>query len=366
MDKPIPCLDLGPQLRQTRDEIFELFGEVYDRAAFSGSVYVDAFEKDFSAFCGVPHTVGVSNGTTALHLAMLALGIGPGDDVLVPANTYIATAWGVSHAGATPVFVDCLPDTWQIDVAHAASKLSPRTRAVIGVHLYGQPCDIDALRLFCSEHDLLFIEDAAQAQGAKYRGEPVGGFGELACYSFYPAKNLGACGEAGGITTRNEQYAQQIRLLRNQGSYEKYFHEVIGYNYRMGGLEAASLIVKLRYLEAWNSQRRSVADRYRSGMRNERIRLQAQPDWADSAHHLFVVTADDRAAFCDHLLKNGIQPAFHYPLPCHLQKAYAHLGYQPGDLPQAEYLAAHGVSLPMFPGLSEEQADRVIQTINAY
>jgi dTDP-4-amino-4,6-dideoxygalactose transaminase len=362
----IACLNLDAQHQQIKEEVFELLGKVYDAAAFSGGPFVTQFEEEFAAYCNTSYAIGLSNGTAALHLAMLALGIGIGDEVIIPANTYIATAWGVSHTGATPVFVDCTSDTWEIDVTKIEEKITVRTKAIIGVHLYGQPFDVDAIKAICDKHNLLLVEDAAQAHGARYKGKPVGSFGELGCFSFYPSKNLGACGEAGGITTNNEHYVKPIQLLRNQGALERYYHNEIGYNYRMGGFEAASLIVKLKYLDQWNNRRRTIASRYLTEIKNQKLKLQHQPEWAISVFHLFVVTTDNRAAFCNHLEENNIIPAFHYPIPCHLQKAYAHLGYRQGDLPNAEYLAAHCVSLPMFAELTEDQVDHVIDVINTY
>lgn len=364
--KKISCLDLKGQHQQVKKEIFEAFEKVYEKTAFSGGPFVEEFEKQFSSFCNTKYALGVSNGTTALHLAMLVLGIGAGDEVIIPANTFIATAWGVSHAGATPVFVDCDPDTWEIDVTKIEEKITSKTKAIIGVHLYGQPFDIDGVEAICKKHNLKFIEDAAQAQGAMYKGKPTGGFGEMACFSFYPGKNLGACGEAGGITTNNEEYAKHIQSFRNHGSMTRYYHDEIGYNYRMGGLEGASLSVKLKYLQGWNDRRRAIAKRYFSEITNPAIKMQAQPEWADSIYHLFVVTTDDKERFVKHLSDNNIIAAYHYPVPCHLQKAYAHLGYKNGDFPNSEYLAANCISLPMYAELSEEDVDAVIEAVNIY
>lgn len=364
--KKIQCLDLSQQHQQIKKEIFEAFENVYQQTAFSGGPYVAEFEKAFAQFTGTSYCAGVSNGTTALHLAMLALGIGAGDEVIIPANTFIATAWGVSHAGATPVFVDCDPYTWEIDASKIEAAITPRTKAVIGVHLYGQPFDIDAVKIICEKHQLFLVEDAAQAQGAKYKGMVIGGFGEMACYSFYPGKNLGACGEAGGITTNNETYYRHLLSLRNHGSNIRYYHDEIGFNYRMGGLEGASLSVKLRYLENWNSSRKAIARRYKSEVKNPLIQMQQTPEWADGVYHLFVVTAANKEALIQALTEADIVPAFHYPVPCHLQKAYAHLGYSKGDFPNAEYLADHCISLPMYPELTDDDVQRVIDCLNHF
>lgn len=362
----INCLDLKGQHQSIKKEIFEAFEKVYENTAFSGGPFVEEFEKDFAAYTNTAYAIGVNNGTTALHLAMLALGIGAGDEVIVPANTFIATAWGVSHAGATPVFVDCDKDHWEIDPAQIEKAITPKTKAVIGVHLYGMPFDIDAVKAICDKHKLYLVEDAAQAQGARYKQKNIGGFGEMACYSFYPGKNLGACGEAGGLTTNQESYAKHLQSLRNHGSTVRYYHDEIGYNMRMGGLEGASLKVKLKYLEGWNNRRREIAAMYHKGITNPKVKMQQQPAWADSVFHLFVVTCDQKDALVKHLQDNGVNPAFHYPVPCHLQKAYAHLGYKQGDFPHSEYLAAHCLSLPMYAELTNEQVARVIEAVNAF
>lgn len=362
----IPCLDLKRQHQSIKKEIFEAFEKVYENTAFSGGPFVEEFEKSFARYCNTSYAVGVNNGTTALHLAMMALGIGQGDEVIIPANTFIATAWGVSHVGATPVFVDCDADTWEIDASKIEQAITSKTKAVIGVHLYGQPFDIDAVKQICDKHNLFLVEDAAQAQGAKYNGVNVGGFGEMACFSFYPGKNLGACGEAGGLSTNSEKYTKHLQSLRNHGSVVRYYHDEIGYNMRMGGLEGASLSVKLKYLDSWNNRRRAIAKRYLSEINNPKVKMQKQPANTDSIFHLFVVTVENKDAFVKHLSDNGIAAAFHYPVPCHLQKAYAYLGYQAGDFPNSEYLAYHCVSLPMFAELTDEEVNTVIDVVNKY
>ncbi|MFM7727759.1 MAG: DegT/DnrJ/EryC1/StrS family aminotransferase, partial [Flavobacteriales bacterium] len=302
----IPCLDLKGQHDQIKNEVFAAFEKVYEKTAFSGGSFVEEFEQSFANFIGAKYAIGVNNGTTALHLAMLALGIGSGDEVIIPADTFIATAWGPSHAGATPVFVDCTADTWQIDVSKIEEKITSKTKAIIGVHLYGQPFDIDAVQAICKKHNLFLIEDTAQAQGARYKGTTVGVFGEMACYSFYPGKNLGACGEAGGITTNNESYKKHLYSLRNHGCEVRYYHDEGGYNYRMGGLEGASLTIKLKYLEGWNNRRREIARMYQSQINNAKVKLQHQPEWADSIYHLFVITTDDREDLMKYLNERNI------------------------------------------------------------
>lgn len=366
MSKKIPCLDLKGQHQQIKKEVFEMFEKVYENTAFSGGPFVEDFEKAFSAYTGTTYTIGVNNGTSALHLAMLALGIGVGDEVIIPANTFIATAWGVSYVGATPVFVDCDANNWEIDPSKIEKAITSKTKAIIGVHLYGMPFDIDAVSAIAKKHHLFLIEDAAQAQGSRYKGKTVGGFGEMACFSFYPGKNLGACGEAGGITTNNETYYKHLQSLRNHGSVVRYYHDEIGFNMRMGGLEGASLSVKVKYIEGWNNRRREIARMYHEGIKNPKIKMQSQPEWADSIYHLFVVTCDTKDALVRHLTENDIHPGFHYPVPCHLQKAYSHLGYKQGDFPNSEYLAAHCISLPMFAELTNEEIQKVITTVNSF
>ena len=362
----INCLDLKGQHQQIKKEVFELFEKVYENTAFSGGPFVEQFEKDFSNYTQTKYTIGVNNGTSALHLAMLALGIGAGDEVIIPANTFISTAWGISYVGATPVFVDCDKDNWEIDPAQIEKAITAKTKAIIGVHLYGMPFDIDAVLSIAKKHNLFLVEDAAQAQGARYKGITVGGFGEMACFSFYPGKNLGACGEAGGITTNNEVYQKHLNSLRNHGSMVRYYHDEVGFNMRMGGLEGASLQVKLKYLEGWNNRRREIAKMYHADIKNIKIKMQTQPQWADSIYHLFVVTTDEKDKFVKHLQSNGVNPGFHYPVPCHLQKAYSSLNYKVGDFPNSEYLASHCVSLPMYAELSNDDVNKVIDTINNY
>jgi dTDP-4-amino-4,6-dideoxygalactose transaminase len=362
----IPCLDLKRQHKQIKAEIFAQFEKVYENTAFSGGPFVGAFEEEFAKFCGTRYAVAVNSGTSALHLAMLALGIGAGDEVIIPANTFIATPWAPSYVGATPVFVDCDPDTWEIDAGKIEKKITPKTKAVIGVHLYGQPFAVDAVQAICDKHRIFLVEDAAQAHGTKFKGVRVGGFGVIACFSFYPGKNLGACGEGGAITTNNETYYQHVQSLRNHGSRERYYHDEVGYNYRMGGLEGASLSVKLKHLESWNKRRREIAVRYLKEITNPKIKMQKQPDWAESIFHLFVVTAEQKDAFVKHLANNDVIAAFHYPVPCHLQKAYAHLNYKKGDCPNSEYLAEHCVSLPMFAELTNAEVSQVIEAVNQF
>ncbi|MFN3851093.1 MAG: DegT/DnrJ/EryC1/StrS family aminotransferase [Spirosomataceae bacterium] len=362
----IPFLDLKKQYQQIKEEVLEATQKVFSETAFSGGKYVEQFERNFATYCGTNYAMACNNGTTALHLAMLAIGVGEGDEVIVPANTFIASAWGVSHAGATPVFVDCTSDTWEIDPNKIEEKITSQTKAIIGVHLYGQPFDIDRVRAIADKHNLFLIEDAAQAHGAYYKGQKVGKFGDLACFSFYPGKNLGAYGEAGGLTTNNERYYQHINKLKNHGSTQRYYHDEIGYNMRMDGLQGAILDIKLRYLDEWNNRRREIANMYFNQINNPKIQFQKQLEGTQSAYHLFVITTNDREQFMKYLADNSIVAGLHYPVPCHLQKAYNFLGYKKGDMPNAEYLAEHCVTLPMFAELEDEEVLYIIETINNY
>jgi dTDP-4-amino-4,6-dideoxygalactose transaminase len=364
----IPCLDLKGQHAQIKDEVFAAFEEVYANTAFSGGPFVGSFETAFADFCETENAVAVNNGTNALHVALMAAGIKAGDEVIIPANTFIATAWAVSYVGATPVFVDCLKDSWQIDPNAVKSAVTDMTSAIIGVHLYGQPCDVDSLQTVATEHNLVLVEDAAQAQGARYKGKRVGGLADLGCFSFYPGKNLGACGEGGAVTTKNEVFAKHMQKLRNHGCEVRYYHDELGYNMRMGGLEGASLGIKLKYLPEWNERRKAIANRYINEITSSKITMQGQPDFSDSVFHLFVVTEDtgNKDGFIQYLNDNSIFPGLHYPVPCHLQKAYGDLGYKEGDFPNSEYLANNCVSLPMFAELTDEMVDAVITTVNAY
>lgn len=362
----INFLDLKEQYLQIKDEAWKAMEQVMDQTAFSGGPFVASFEEKFAAWTGAKYAVGISNGTIALQLAFQTLNIGHGDEVIVPANTFIATAWGVSHAGATPVFVDCTSDTWEIDPALIEAKITPRTKAIAGVHLYGQTFDIDAVKAIADKHNLFLVEDCAQAHGAYYKGKHVGNIGHMGCFSFYPGKNLGTFGEGGGVITNDEAYYKRMCSLRNHGSTVRYYHDEIGYNWRMGGIEGAVLEVKLKYIDGWNARRKEIAARYKTEITNKEITFQAMPDWADSSYHLFVVTVADREHFMQYMNSKNIYPGLHYPVPCHLQKAYAHLNYKTGDFPNSEYLAEHCVSLPIYAELKDDAVQTVIDAINAY
>lgn len=364
--KTIPFADLKRQYQNIKPEVLDVFKKVCKETAFSGGYFAEKFETDFAKFCHAKYFSGLNNGTSALHLAMIALGIGEGDEVIVPANTFIATAWGVSYVGARPVFVDCDKDTWEIDAGEVEKKISKRTKAVISVHLYGQPFDIDAVKKVCDKHKIFFVEDSAQAHGAKYKNKIVGSFGEMGCFSFYPGKNLGCYGEGGGILTNNKKYFEHIQKLKNHGSKIKYLHDEIGYNMRLEGLQGAILSVKLKHLRQWNKRRVEIAKMYQKGLSNPKIRMQKIPEWASPVFHLFVITTKNRDDLKKYLEKNGIFPGLHYPVPCHLQNAYKFLNYKKGDFPESEYLSSHCLSLPIYPELTNGEAEYVVKIINKY
>ncbi|MCX5829567.1 MAG: DegT/DnrJ/EryC1/StrS family aminotransferase [Deltaproteobacteria bacterium] len=364
MNETIQFMDLKRQYVTIKEEISAALSAVCEKTAFSGGPFVEEFEKNFADYCHSSHCSAVNSGTSALQLALVAAGIKPGDEVIVPANTFIATAWAVSYVNATPVFVDCTSNTWNIDPQKIEGKITKKTKAIIGVHLYGQPFDVDAVKSIADTHGLSMIEDCAQAHGALYKDKKVGGFGLLGCFSFYPGKNLGAYGEGGAIVSNNGTNDQRIKSLRNHGSTIRYHHEELGFNMRMDGFQGAVLNVKLRYLDSWNKRRRTIAQMYRNGIKNDKIRMQSQPSWSSSVYHLFVATVDDRDHVMQYLQDRKIFCGLHYPIPCHLQRAYSHLGYKKGDLPNAEYLADHCVSLPMYPELTDAEVSYIIDTLN--
>ncbi|MBP6183620.1 MAG: DegT/DnrJ/EryC1/StrS family aminotransferase [Saprospiraceae bacterium] len=361
----IPFLDLHRQYLGIADEVKAGWDKVLEKTAFAGGPFVTEFEHDFAVYCQTNFAAGLNTGTSALHLAMLALGIGPGDEVILPGNTFIATAWGISYCGAIPVFVDC-DEYWNIDPEAVEAAITTRTKAIAAVHLYGQPCKLDVLKAIAQKNHIYLIEDAAQAHGARYLGKRVGGHGDIAAFSFYPGKNLGAYGEGGGVTTDDKSLIDHIYRLRNHGADKRYYHEELGFNMRMDGLQAVVLKVKLQYLDNWNNKRKEIANRYITEISNEHIRLPKVLPESEPVWHLFVVTASERDNLIGHLDKSGIQSALHYPVPCHLQNAYAHLNYHKGQLPKSEYLATHCVSLPMFAELTTQEVDRIIESVNSY
>ena len=359
-------VDMTRDYQKHKKEYLAAMEAVCEETAFSGGKFADQFDREFAAFCGVPYAAGVNNGTSALHCAMLALGIGEGDEVIVPANTYIATAWGVTYTGAVPVFVDCTADTWEIDPNKIEEKITDKTKAILGVHLYGQPFEFNKVRYIADKYGLFVVEDCAQAHGAEYEGRLAGSLGELGCFSFYPGKNLYAFGEGGSVTCYKKEYYDAITALKNQGCKVRYYHDVIGYNYRLEGMQGAILSVSLKYLPQWTKRRREIGRRYLKEITNPLITMQAHPRNTNPVFHLFVITVEDPIDFISYMEKRGMECNRHYPVPCHLQKAYADLGYQEGDCPNAEYLANHCVTLPLFPEMTEEEVEMVIESCNGY
>jgi dTDP-4-amino-4,6-dideoxygalactose transaminase len=377
----IPFVDLQAQYRAIKREVDEAIARVVESAAFVLGREVEAFESAFAEYLGARFCVGVSNGTAAIQLALTACGIGAGDEVIVPANTFFATAEAVSTAGATPVFVDADPISYTIDVNKIEAAITERTRAIIPVHLYGQAADLDPIFEIAARRNLDVIEDAAQAHGALYKGRRVGARGRANCFSFYPGKNLGAYGEGGAVVTDDAEVARRLRLLRDHGSEQKYRHEIIGYNFRLEGIQGAVLNVKLKYLDGWNDLRRAHAARYRElladaqrgssssggvGSEGGALTLPQELPYARHIYHLYVVESAERDALQKHLSAAGVQTGIHYPVPVHLQPAYASLGHRAGDFPEAERQAARVLSLPMFPELTEEQIARVAASVQAF
>ncbi len=360
-------IDLTRDYKKHEEEYLAAIKACCEETAFSGGKYADKFDKEFAQFLGVKYVQGLNNGTSALHCAMAALGIGAGDEVIVPANTYIATAWGVTYSGATPVFVDCTPDTWEIDPSRIEEKITPRTKAIIGVHLYGQPFDFPAVKKIADKYNLYVVEDCAQAHGAKVEGKMVGSLGDIGCFSFYPGKNLYAFGEGGAVSTNNADYDHYMNVMKNQGCEVRYYHKIIGYNYRLEGMQGAVLSVSLKYLPEWTKRRQEIGRRYMAEIKNPKFTLQAHPDNTEPVFHLFEVQVEgDPEDFLAYMKDKEIECNRHYPVPCHLQEAYKDLGYKKGDCPNAEKLADHCATLPLFPEMTDEEVSMVIKAVNEY
>ena len=356
----VPFLDLKAQYQSISDEVGDVLRQVLESTAFSGGQFVTGFEDDFALFCRAQYAVGVGSGTEALWLTLVALGVGPGDEVITVPNSFIATAEAISLCGATPVFIDVENDSLTMDPNLLERAITPRTRAVIPVHLYGQSADMDPIVDTARKHGLHVIEDACQAHGAEYKGRRVGTLGTAACFSFYPGKNLGAYGEAGGVVTNSRKLADKIRILRDHGQTAKYYHAMIGMNSRMDGVQGAVLRVKLRHLTSWNHARIRNAALYRKHLDGvEGVILPVQKDYARHVYHLFVVRVQNRQEFMAALADRGISCGIHYPVPIHLQDAYRSLGLGKGKYPVAEKSALEVVSLPMYPELTAGQIEYV-------
>jgi dTDP-4-amino-4,6-dideoxygalactose transaminase len=359
----IPLVDLRAQYRAIQADIDAAIADVIGRAAFIRSSDVEQFEQEFALYCEAESCVGVGNGTDAVYLALRALGVEPGDEVITVANTFIATTEAISQVGAQPVFVDIRRDTMLLDPDRLAQAVTPRTKAIIPVHLYGQPCEMDTILSIARQNDLKVIEDAAQAHGARWRGRRVGGIGDATCFSFYPGKNLGAYGDAGAVVSNDHELVEGIRMLANHGRKSKYIHSREGVNSRLDGLQAAILRVKLRHLDEWNEARRQIADRYRSVLEGFPLELPVTGPDSEPVWHLFIIRIADRDRVRAVLRERGIDTGVHYPCPLHLQPAYGRLGLSAGDFPETERAAAQILSLPIFPELTDAEVDRVAAAV---
>jgi dTDP-4-amino-4,6-dideoxygalactose transaminase len=366
MSNSIPYFDLPAQTRSIRKDVDAAIARTLDNCSFCLGPDVAQFEKDFARYVGAEHCVGFNSGTSALHVAMLLLGVGEGDEVITTPFTFVATSWAISYVNAKPVFVDVDDATFNLDPKLVERAISSRTKVIMPVHLYGHPADLDPLMAICRKHKLPLVEDACQAHGAKYKGKVVGTFGEMSCYSFYPGKNLGACGEGGALVTNNGAFAARARSLREHGSTTRYYHDEVGFNYRMEGIQGAVLGVKLKHLEKWTNERRRVAHRYHELLADTPLQLPREASWAESAWHLYVVRHPRRDDLKKHLEANGVGCALHYPLPLHLQKCYSNVGHKAGDFPLAEKAARECLSLPIYPELTDAQLQRVASVIKSF
>jgi len=363
MSARIPFLDLVSPYGELKDELDAAYRRVMESGWYILGREVDAFEAEFAAYCGANHCIGVGNGLEALHLILRAMDIGPGDEVIVPTNTYIATWLAVSYTGAVPVPVEPDARTYNMDPQRIEAAITGRTKAILPVHLYGQPADMDLINGIASRHGLRVIEDAAQAHGARYKGRRAGSLGDAAGFSFYPGKNLGAIGDGGAVVTNDSALADRVRLLRNYGSRVKYYNEEQGYNSRLDELQAAFLRVKLGYLDAWNERRSRLAAAYTGALVESKLILPHVPEWADPAWHLYVVRSANREETTERLDRAGIGWLIHYPVPPHLQKAYGELHYPSGTFPIAESMATEVLSLPMGPHMTDGDVASVISAL---
>lgn len=362
----IPLVDLKSQYQSIKGEIDTAIADVVESCHFVLGPQVEAFEEEFAARCETRFACGVNSGTSALHLALLAAGVGPDDEVITVSYTFVATAAAILFTGARPVFVDIDPLTCNIDPARIESAITPRTKVIMPVHLHGNCADMDPIMEVARRHNLIVIEDAAQAVAAEYRGRPAGSMGDLACFSFYPGKNLGAYGEAGAVVTNDETHATLIRQLRDHGQSEKYYHERVGYNYRMEAIQGAVLKVKLKYIDEWTAARRSHAAAYRSELADADVRLLEETAGGNSVHHIFPVFIPERDDLQRHLQAAGVGTGIHYPIPVHLQSGYRDLGYAAGDFPHTEKAAAETLSLPMYPELTREDRMKVAESVRTF
>jgi len=359
----VPYLDLRAQYPPLRSEVLRAFEEICESTSFAQGRATADFEAKFAAYCGVDRCISLNSGTSALHLALRCLDVGPGDEVVTVSMSFIATAWAISYVGATPVFVDIDPVRRTLNPDKLEMAITSRTKAIIPVHLYGTPAEMDRIMAIADRRGLPVIEDAAQAHGAKYRGKRVGQFGQIACFSFYPSKNLGAYGEGGALLTNDASIAQRARSLRDHAQSQKYLHDEIGYNYRMDSFQGAVLGIKLKHLDEWNKARIDCARQYTELLEASSYKLPADISDSECVWHCYVIETPERNRVRSGLQDVGIQSAVHYPVPIHLQKAYAHLNYRTGDLPVTEALCERCLSLPIYPELSKEKISRVASVL---
>lgn len=362
----IPLVDLKSQYHSIKPEIDAAIGRVLETGAFALGPAVADFEKQFAAYCGVAHAAGVNSGTSALHLALLALGIGRGDEIIAPAMTFVATVSAIDYTGARPVLVDVEPGTCTLDPAKIEAAITPRTKAILPVHLYGQCADMDPILAIAKKHGIPVVEDAAQAHGAEYKGRRAGSMGVMGCFSFYPGKNLGAYGEGGAVVTDNADYDKTIRMLRDWGTAQRYHHDLKGFNYRMEGIQGAVLGVKMKHIEGWTEKRCAAAKLYRENLtRLAGVRLPVEATERRHVYHVFAVFVKNRDEVVKRMQAAGIGVGIHYPIPVHLQKCFAELGHKPGDFPVSEQIAAEELTLPLFPEITPEQVQAVVQALAA-
>lgn len=362
----IAFVDLKAQYQSIKDEINQAIADVVSSCQFILGSEVEAFEREFAAYCGVEYAVGANSGTSALHLALLAAGVGPGDEVITVSYTFIATAATIRYAGAVPVFVDVTPGSYTMDPAKIEAAITPRTKAIMPVHLYGQCADMDPILEIARARNLIVIEDAAQAHGAEYKTRRAGSLADLACFSFYPGKNLGAYGEAGAVVSNNREYVEAMRVLRDHGQSRKYYHDMLGYNYRLEGIQGAVLRVKLRHLDDWNQARRDHAASYRSLLKDSGVSLLDEMPYGVPVYHIFPVFSARRDQLQKHLAASGVATGIHYPIPAHLQPAVADLKYEAGSLPVTERASNETLSLPMYAELSEEDVASVARAVKQF
>jgi dTDP-4-amino-4,6-dideoxygalactose transaminase len=362
----IPFVDLKAQYHSIKTEVDAAIADVLENSSFILGKHVAAFEEEFAAYCRTPYAIGVNSGTSALHLAMLAAGIGPGDEVITVSMTFVATVAAIGYSGARPVFVDADPVSYTMDPAKIEAAITPRTKAIVPVHLYGQPADMDPILAVARRHNLVVIEDAAQAHGGEYKGKRVGSIGDIGCFSFYPGKNLGAYGEGGAVVTASPEYNRTIRMLRDWGAEKRYHHVLKGYNYRLEGIQGAILRVKLRRLDEWTDSRLAHAREYTRLLAGSGLTTPAEMPYSRHVFHVYALRSAGRAGLQQALQEKGVQTGIHYPFPVHLLEAWSELGYTKGSFPVSEQIADEELSLPMYAELSAEQISSVAEAVNEY